>query len=210
MTQRAIAFRAREQAILNAAEYLLLELGDETITIEMIAERVGIAKGTIYKHFQSKDELILQLLIAYETELATTLFEAAKSNDLAQIIQAYFSFRLATPEKHLLFERLENKLAATRRTLRPYFARLYFIRKSYLRQMLPFVTQHLQQQNSPMTARDYLTAGWALVQGTAAILHSSFYQRYLGDRQGLLAALLQSLLALGNQHYDTPVSTLKE
>ena len=42
--QRAVAFRAREQAILNAAEYLLLELGDESITIEMIAERVGIAK----------------------------------------------------------------------------------------------------------------------------------------------------------------------
>ena len=196
--QRAIAFRAREQAILNAAEYLLLELGDESITIEMIAERVGIAKGTIYKHFQSKDELILQLLIAYESELAVTMLEAAKSDDIAQIIQAYFSFRLSAPEKHLLFERLENKLAATRRTLRPYFARLYFIRKSYLRQMLPFVTRHLAEQNSVMTARDYLSAGWALVQ-YAAILHSSFYQRYLGDREGLLAALLEALLGLGSQ-----------
>ena len=195
--QRAVAFRAREQAILNAAEYLLLELGDESITIEMIAERVGIAKGTIYKHFQSKDELILQLLIAYETELATAMLEVAKTDDMAQVIQAYFSFRLAAPEKHLLFERLENKLAATRRTLRPYFARLYFIRKSYLRQMLPFVTRHFAEQNSVMTSRDYLSAGWALVQGTAAILHSSFYQRYLGDRQGLLAALLEALQSLG-------------
>ena len=52
-----------------------------------------------------------------------------------------------------------------------------------------------------MTPRDYLTAGWALVQGTAAILHSSFYQRYLGDRQGLLAAMLETLQSLGEKTY---------
>jgi AcrR family transcriptional regulator len=98
---------------LDATEHLLLDSGDEAITIEMIAERVGIAKGTIYKHFQSKDELILQVLIAYETELATVMAEAVKSQDIHQLIQSYFVFRLASPEKHLLFERLENKLAAT-------------------------------------------------------------------------------------------------
>ena len=194
---RAAAFKAREQAILDATEHLLLDSGDEAITIEMIAERVGIAKGTIYKHFQSKDELILHVLIAYETELAAVMAEAVKSQDIHQLIQSYFVFRLASPEKHLLFERLENKLAATRRTLRPYFARLYFIRKGYLRQALPFVTEHLHAHQSNMTARDYLSAGWALVQGTAAILHSSFYQRYLGDRDGLLAAMLDALHDLG-------------
>lgn len=206
MTQRAAAFRAREQAILDATEHLLLELGDEVITIEMIAERVGIAKGTIYKHFQSKDELILHVLIAYEQELALIMHDAVKTDDIHQIAQAYFSFRLATPEKHLLFERLENKLAATRRTLRPYFARLYFIRKSYLRQALPLVARYLKEQNSAMTPRDYLTAGWSLVQGTAAILHSSFYQRYLGDRQGLLAAMLDVLQNLGNNSQDMPLN----
>ncbi len=199
MSQRAVAFRAREQAILDATEHLLLESGDEAITIEMIAERVGIAKGTIYKHFQSKDELILQVLIAYESELALVMAEAVKSQSIHQLIQSYVAFRLSDPEKHLLYERLENKLAATRRTLRPYFARLYFIRKSYLRQALPFVNTHLQSHQSTMTARDYLSAGWALVQGTAAILHSSFYQRYLGDRDGLLAAMLDVLHDLGSR-----------
>jgi hypothetical protein len=71
--------------------------------------------------------LIVQVLIAYETELAAIMAEAAKSDDIHQLIQAYFVFRLATPEKHLLFERLENKLAATtRRTLSPLLCPLIF------------------------------------------------------------------------------------
>jgi AcrR family transcriptional regulator len=95
---RAAAFKAREQAILDATEHLLLDSGDEAITIEMIAERVGIAKGTIYKHFQSKDELILHVLIAYETELAAVMAEAVKSQDIHQLIQSYFVFRLPRPK----------------------------------------------------------------------------------------------------------------
>lgn len=197
MTSRAVAFRAREQAILQAAEALLLELGDETITIEMIAERVGIAKGTIYKHFQSKDELILQLLIVYETEVAEVVQKAATEGDLSHIVRAYFRFRLSAPEKHLLYERLENRLAATRRTLRPYFARLYFVRKTSLKLILPIIEQYLRENNSQMTSRDYLSAMWSMVQGTAAILHSTFYQRYLGDRAALLNALLDALLVMG-------------
>jgi AcrR family transcriptional regulator len=197
MTTRLAAFRAREQAILQAAEALLLELGDESITIEMIAERVGIAKGTIYKHFQSKDELILQLLIAYEAGLAEEMHRAIATGEVTQVVQAYFTYRLSSPEKHLLYERLENRLAATRRTLRPYFARLYFIRKSYLREAMPLVSVFLKGNGSPMTPRDYLSAVWATVQGSAAILHSTFYQRYLGDREGLLAALLQTVQGLG-------------
>ncbi|HEX5361791.1 MAG TPA: TetR/AcrR family transcriptional regulator [Fluviicoccus sp.] len=197
MTTRQAAFRAREQAILQAAEALLLELGDESITIEMIAERVGIAKGTIYKHFQSKDEMILQLLIAYETGLAEEMQRAIATGDVPQVVQAYFTYRLTSPEKHLLFERLENRLAATRRTLRPYFARLYFIRKSHLRDVMPLVSAFLRENGSAMTPRDYLSAVWAMVQGSAAILHSTFYQRYLGDRQALLAAMLQTVQGLG-------------
>lgn len=199
MTTRQAVFRAREQAILEAAEALLLEQGDESITIEMIAERVGIAKGTIYKHFQSKDELILQLLIAYESGLAEELHRAIATGDVTQVVQAYFTYRLSAPEKHLLFERLENRLAATRRTLRPYFARLYFLRKSHLRDVMPLVTAFLRENGSDMTPRDYLSAVWALVQGTAAILHSTFYQRYLGDRESLLAAHLQTLQGLGRK-----------
>ena len=47
-------FRRREQEILDTALQLFLEQGEDSVTVEMIADRVGIGKGTIYKHFKSK------------------------------------------------------------------------------------------------------------------------------------------------------------
>lgn len=36
----------------------------------MIADAVGIGKGTIYKHFKSKAEIYLRLMLDYERDLA--------------------------------------------------------------------------------------------------------------------------------------------
>ncbi len=50
-------FRRREQEILDTALKLFLEQGEDSVTVEMIADAVGIGKGTIYKHFKSKAEI---------------------------------------------------------------------------------------------------------------------------------------------------------
>ena len=50
-------FRRREQEILDTALQLFLEQGEDSVTVEMIADRVGIGKGTIYKHFRSDLDL---------------------------------------------------------------------------------------------------------------------------------------------------------
>ncbi|MBM4300607.1 MAG: TetR/AcrR family transcriptional regulator [Deltaproteobacteria bacterium] len=54
------AFRTRE--ILAAARQLLEERGLEVMTMEEIAAAAGVAKGTLYLYFQSKDDLILALI----------------------------------------------------------------------------------------------------------------------------------------------------
>ena len=55
------AFRTRE--ILAAARKLLEQRGPEAMTMGEIAAAAGVAKGTLYLYFQSKDDLI-QALIA--------------------------------------------------------------------------------------------------------------------------------------------------
>lgn len=52
----------REQLILRAAEELLLEKGYHETSMEDIASRVGISKGTVYLHFASKEDLVFALL----------------------------------------------------------------------------------------------------------------------------------------------------
>ncbi|WP_029215105.1 TetR/AcrR family transcriptional regulator [Kallotenue papyrolyticum] len=52
----------REQLILDAAAQVFADKGYHQATIEEIAARVGIAKGTVYLHFPTKDDLLLALL----------------------------------------------------------------------------------------------------------------------------------------------------
>src|SRR5262252_3251057 len=52
----------RERLILEAAEELLAEKGYHEMSIDEIAARVGVSKGTVYLHFPSKEELVLAFL----------------------------------------------------------------------------------------------------------------------------------------------------
>jgi TetR/AcrR family transcriptional regulator, regulator of autoinduction and epiphytic fitness len=54
---RAEQFELREQAILTATNRLLGLKGYDAMAMDDIASEVGIAKGSLYKHFSSKDEL---------------------------------------------------------------------------------------------------------------------------------------------------------
>jgi AcrR family transcriptional regulator len=54
------AFRTRE--ILAAARRLIEQKGADALIMDEIAQTAGVAKGTIYLYFQSKDELIQALL----------------------------------------------------------------------------------------------------------------------------------------------------
>ncbi len=51
----------REALILQVAEEVLMEKGYYETSIEEIAARVGIAKGTVYLHFPSKEDLVFAI-----------------------------------------------------------------------------------------------------------------------------------------------------
>ena len=51
----------REALILQVAEEVLLEKGYHETSVDEIAARVGIAKGTVYLHFPSKEDLVVAI-----------------------------------------------------------------------------------------------------------------------------------------------------
>lgn len=55
-------FDAREEAILDVVNGLLSEKGYDLMTMEDVAAAVGVAKGSLYKHFSSKEKLAAAVL----------------------------------------------------------------------------------------------------------------------------------------------------
>jgi TetR/AcrR family transcriptional regulator, cholesterol catabolism regulator len=60
---------ARRQRLLEAVLALVAEGHDEELAMKDIAERAGVALGTVYRYFSSKDHLIAAALLAWAGEL---------------------------------------------------------------------------------------------------------------------------------------------
>ena len=55
---------AREEAIVSAVNRLLAERGFDAMTVDAVAAEVGIAKASLYKHFDSKEALAAAAMIS--------------------------------------------------------------------------------------------------------------------------------------------------
>jgi AcrR family transcriptional regulator len=70
------ARRSREQDLVAATRRLFDERGMQDAPIEEIARAVGIARGLIYRHFSSKEELFVLTVTDYLDELDKILADA--------------------------------------------------------------------------------------------------------------------------------------
>ncbi|NTU46505.1 TetR/AcrR family transcriptional regulator [Candidatus Roizmanbacteria bacterium] len=82
--------------ILAAAEQVFARRGFTEASIDSVAEKAGVAKGTIYYHFQSKDELFFELI-------------DRGIDDLSELVHRHLNRETTQPalytliEAHLLF-----------------------------------------------------------------------------------------------------------
>ncbi|MBX9630867.1 MAG: TetR/AcrR family transcriptional regulator [Burkholderiales bacterium] len=56
-------FKARESAVIDAANRLMGQKGYDQMTMDDVAAELGISKGIIYKHFPSKESLAAAAMI---------------------------------------------------------------------------------------------------------------------------------------------------
>lgn len=91
-------FERRGEDILAAALSLFATDAWEEVTVEQIAKRAGVGKGTIYKHFASKHEIYAHLVIGFQNQTIDKIHQI--DTDLPVLEQ--FSLRLqAAWETHL-------------------------------------------------------------------------------------------------------------
>jgi AcrR family transcriptional regulator len=89
---------ARYEAIIGAARALASESGLAAVQIGPVAERAGIAAGTVYRYFPSKDDLVAALVAATaEREIAAIRRAAAAApGALSALAAAIIAFAAAT------------------------------------------------------------------------------------------------------------------
>lgn len=191
---RQAQFRAREALIFQVAEQLLLENGESGMTLDALAAELDLAKGTLYKHFQSKDELYMLLIILNERMLLEMVRDTEKG--FPEHLAFFMLHHLHHPERTVLFHQIEERLSTTGQGITHLFNEMYQVRKSRLRIIIRMTENYLESIQSKMSSRDYLASIWSVTHGGAAILNSSFYQRYLGSRDTLRVSLIDQALML--------------
>ena len=95
--KRELTKVANRQAIMDAAREVFGELGYETATVRDIIRRTGLAAGTFYNYYRSKDEVYLALSAECARQFAPLLkAQRAQSADWSEFVRAaigaYFLF----------------------------------------------------------------------------------------------------------------------
>jgi AcrR family transcriptional regulator len=102
MATRARRVREKEerrQSILQAAREVFFRDGFHQATVEAVAERAEVSKGTVYLYFESKETILAHLLLEGLRELVDELEEAYAAEEsfsaderLRRLGWAYFQF----------------------------------------------------------------------------------------------------------------------
>lgn len=114
--------KVHREAILKAGYDLYCELGYKAASVDRITERVGIAKGTFYLFFASKEVMFFQLMLKEEMRLHEAFVRTIKAStsdtyldnlkkaygDMYEIIQSNPILRLLT--EPIILQRIMKKL----------------------------------------------------------------------------------------------------
>ncbi|MGA2527373.1 MAG: TetR/AcrR family transcriptional regulator [Smithellaceae bacterium] len=89
----------KKNTILRAARKLFFDRGFKSVTVDSIAAKAGVSKGSIYLYFDSKEEIYAQVLITDNIELNKNIKifstrEASAAELLLEFSQIYINYFL--------------------------------------------------------------------------------------------------------------------
>ncbi len=98
----------RKQAILKAARKLFFEKGFKAVTVDNIAQKAELSKGSVYLYFKSKEEIYTHILLndidKFHRKINDLLqFEEQASDTLKRLANIYIDFFLNEKELFRIF-----------------------------------------------------------------------------------------------------------
>ncbi|MFH7809426.1 MULTISPECIES: TetR/AcrR family transcriptional regulator [unclassified Acinetobacter] len=184
-------FLLRKEKILAMAETLLLD-NNQDITLSELATELDIAKGTIYKHFKSKNQLYLELIILNETRLLE--ISQKYNNDIKTYVSEYMLYNMLNSNRTILLHVIEERLTNSERKLKELFEKLYQIREQRIIEIKDMTSDYLKSLDSAMSIRDYLSYVWTVTYGASLLLNSTYYQKSIGSRERLIKLYVNQAL----------------
>jgi AcrR family transcriptional regulator len=171
--------------ILDATDRLLARYGYRKMTMEDLAQEVGIGKGTIYLHFPGKEEVVLSHVDRIVERLKVELLRLARGPGttparLRRMLVLRVMFRFDSVQHYT--ESLSDLLAALRPGL---LAR----RRRHFEEEAEVISEVLREgrRAGDFEFRDAASAARTLLTATNALLPYSLSARELGGRAELEA-----------------------
>ncbi len=96
MTTVHLDSEVRRHQIVQTVRRIVATHGMASFTIQELAREVGVSEGAIYRHFKSKDDILLSLIQEIERNLQQAISDSARPKDgaldqLKHLMQRHFS-----------------------------------------------------------------------------------------------------------------------
>jgi AcrR family transcriptional regulator len=163
-------FQRREQEIIAAATRLFMTHGPDRVSVDLIVQQVGIAKGTVYRHFQSKDDIYAVICINYLVELCNRLrknnSERPISSQIRFLGRTYLEYSLGDLDAYRLYRDLRHRIIPDKLdpAMRQRLADQY---QELKKQILAVIEPGIEQAILPAADPDHLfVLGFGLLDGT--------------------------------------------
>ncbi len=200
--QKKQRFLEREQLIKDTTLGLLIRDGVEKVTVSAIATEAGIGKGTVYKHFQSKAEIMMRIVSDYEQMLVSNVnagIKATENGDPGAAAKAYFDSRLANPALDRLVQQLELRLESDE-SVATEMDNLHKIRHGMVETLNNMVSKLIERGLLEDVPPHYhYLACWALAQGAVDVCFNQGFADQFDDKEKLLNFIANIGVTMGNR-----------
>ncbi len=128
----------KKEKIIFAAIQLINEIGLAETSMSKIAQKAGVAAGTIYVYFENKDDMLKKLFLTVKEEMQQKMFREIDGSlptevEYKLILKNYLDFAINNGDCFLFFEQYINsplieklcgeELEITTKPLRDFFER---------------------------------------------------------------------------------------
>ena len=111
-TKEDVVEEFRKQSICDAAMRVVARKGIASVTVQDIADEAGVAKGTVYIYFDSRDEILARTMDTATEKLVEKLAEACRScRDFRDVLEQRVRTQLQHFEENRDFFRLYLAMA---------------------------------------------------------------------------------------------------